>query len=106
MPGVHYVLDGTELAAATQPLMAGLDTPNVPHRSLAVDIARHSGEWVAAVVADTRAQAEDAVEEIDGRYEPLPFVLDAEQAIKPGAVLVHPAHGSNVLLDRTFVWGQ
>ena len=106
MPGVHYVLDGSELAAATLPLMAGLDTPNVPRRPLAVDFARYSGEWVAAVVADTRALAEDAVEETDVQYEPLPFVLDAEQAIKPGAVLVHAAHGSNVLLDRTFVWGQ
>ena len=106
MPGVHYVLDGRELAAATLPLMTGLDTPNVPRRPLAVDTARYSGEWVAAVVADTRALAEDAAEEIDVRYEPLPFVLDAEQAIKPGAVLVHEAHGSNVLLDRTFVWGE
>src|SRR5215470_17248333 len=106
MPGVHYLLDGRELAAATLPLMAGLDTPNVPRRPLAVDTARYSGEWVAAVVADTRALAEDAVEEIDIRYEPLPFVLDAEEAIKPGAVLVHAAHRSNVLLDRTFVWGQ
>ena len=106
MPGVHYVLDGRELAAATQPLMTGLDTPNVPRRPLAVDTARYSGEWVVAVVADTRALAEDAAEEIDIRYEPLPFVLDAEQAIKPGAVLVHEAHGSNVLLDRTFVWGD
>src|SRR3979409_842131 len=33
MPGVHYVLDGAELAAATLPLMAGLDTPNVPPRA-------------------------------------------------------------------------
>ncbi|MGB8576360.1 MAG: molybdopterin cofactor-binding domain-containing protein, partial [Pseudolabrys sp.] len=106
MPGVHYVLDGRELAAATLPLMTGLDTPNVPRRPLAVDTARYSGEWVAAVVADTRALAEDAAEEIDIRYEPLPFVLDAEQAIEPGAVLVHEAHGSNVLLDRTFVWGE
>ena len=53
MPGVHYVLDGRELAAATSPLLAGLDTPNVPRRPLAVDVARYAGEWVAAVVADT-----------------------------------------------------
>ena len=106
MPGIHYVLDGRELAAATLPLMTGLDTPNVPRRPLAVDIARYSGEWVAAVVADTRALAEDAAEEIDIRYEPLPFVLDAEKAIEPGAALVHEAHGSNILLDRTFVWGE
>ena len=53
MPGVHYVLDGAELAAATLPLMTGLDTPNVPRRPLAFETARYSGEWVAAVVADT-----------------------------------------------------
>jgi 3-oxo-Delta1-steroid hydratase/dehydrogenase large subunit len=106
MPGVHYVLDGRELADATLPLMTGLDTPNVPRRPLALDVARYSGEWVAAVVADTRALAEDAAEAIDVEYEPLLFVLDAEKAIKPGAVLVHEAHGSNVLLDNTFVWGE
>src|SRR5690606_31707413 len=65
MPGVHYVLDGSELAEATRPLLAGLDTPNVPRRPLAFEVARYSGEWVAAVVADTRAQAEDAAEEVD-----------------------------------------
>ena len=106
MPGVHYVLDGEELAKATLPLMTGLDTPNVPRRPLALDVARYSGEWVAAVVADTRALAEDAAEAIEIDYEALPFVLDAEQALEPGAVLVHQAHGSNVLLDKTFVWGE
>ncbi|HUL87902.1 MAG TPA: xanthine dehydrogenase family protein molybdopterin-binding subunit [Pseudolabrys sp.] len=106
MPGVHYVVDGRELAEATLPLMTGLDTPNVPRRPLAVDVARYSGEWVAAVVADTRAQAEDAAEAVDVSYEPLPFVLDAEQAMAPGAVLVHEAHGTNVLLDKTFTWGD
>src|SRR5688500_16582422 len=43
MPGVHYVLEGQELAGATSPLAAGLDTPNVPRRPLAVDIARYAG---------------------------------------------------------------
>ena len=106
MRGVHYVLDGAELAAATLPLMTGLDTPNVPRRPLAFKVARYSGEWLAAVVADSRAQAEDAAEELVVEYEPLPFVLDAEDAVKPGAALVHEAHGSNVLLDKTFVWGD
>src|SRR5262245_34910175 len=106
MPGVHYVLDGPELAAATLPLMTGLDTPNVPRRPLAVDVARYAGEWVAAVVADSRALAEDAAEAVAVEYEPLPFVLDGEEAYAPGSPPVHAAHGSNVLLDRTFVWGE
>jgi 2-furoyl-CoA dehydrogenase large subunit len=106
LPGVHYVLDGRELAAATSPLLAGLDTPNVPRRPLAVDVARYSGEWVTAVVADSRALAEDAAELVRVDYEALPFVLDGEQAYAPGSPVVHEAHGSNVLLDRTFVWGE
>jgi CO/xanthine dehydrogenase Mo-binding subunit len=40
MSGTHYVLDGRELAEASLPLMSGLDTPNVPRRPLAVDVAR------------------------------------------------------------------
>jgi len=105
MPGVHYVLDGAELAGATLPLMTGLDTPNVPRRPLAFETARYSGEWVAAVVADTRALAEDAAEALEIDYEPLPYVLDAEKALERDSPLVHQAHGSNVLLDKTFAWG-
>jgi 2-furoyl-CoA dehydrogenase large subunit len=106
MAGVHCVLDGRELAAATQPLLAGLDTPKVPRRPLAVDVARYAGEWVAAVVADTRALAEDAAELVRVDYEPLPFVLDGEAAYASDSPIVHADHGSNVLLDRTFVWGD
>ncbi len=106
MPGVHYVVDGDEIAGATAPLLAGLDTPHVVRRPLAVGTARYAGEWVAAVVADTRALAEDAAEAVAVEYEPLPFVLDGEEAYAKGSPLVHPDHGSNVLLDRTFVWGE
>ena len=107
MPGVHYVLTGDELAAATDPLMNGLDTPNVRRHPLAARRrTRYAGEWVAAVVAETRALAEDATEKLRVIYQPLPFVLNAEQALKSESPPVHPAHGTNVLLDRTFVWGE
>ncbi len=106
MPGVQYVLDGAELAQATLPLMTGLETPNVPRRPLAFEVARYAGEWVAAVVADTRALAEDAAEKVKVNYAKLPFVLDAEQALEKESPLVHEAHGSNVLLDKTFTWGE
>ena len=105
MPGVRYVLEGKELAEGTAILSSGLETPKVPRRPLAVDIARYAGEWVVAVVADSRAMAEDAAEAVAVEYGQLPFVLDAEHAYA-GGVLVHEAHGSNVLLDRTFVWGE
>src|SRR6195256_240236 len=91
MPGVRYVLTGDELAAATDPLMNGLDTPNVKRHPLAVGQTRYAGEWVAAVVAESRALAEDATEKVRVIYEPLPFVLSAEEALKPHSPPVHPA---------------
>jgi 2-furoyl-CoA dehydrogenase large subunit len=106
MPGVHCVLTGAQLAQAVAPLLNGLDTPSVRRYPLAVGRARYAGEWVAAVAAETRALAEDACEKVEVQYEPLAYVLDAEAALDPASPPVHPEHGSNVLLDRTFVWGD
>ena len=66
---------------------------------------RYAGEWVCAVVAESRAIAEDALEKIIIDATPQPFVLDAEEALLPSSPPVHPEHGSNILLDRKFVWG-
>jgi 2-furoyl-CoA dehydrogenase large subunit len=106
MPGVHYVLTGEELARSVEPLMNGLDTPNVRRFPLAVGQVRYVGEWVAAVVAESRAQAEDASEKVRVSYQSSLHVIDAEQALDPSSPPVHAAHRSNVLLDKTFVWGD
>jgi len=104
-PGVLYVLTGEEFCAATDSLVTGVDAPKLTRFALAKDVVRYAGEWVAAVVADTRALAEDAAERVEVEYETLPHVIDAEGAMRPGAPLVHPAHGSNVILHKRFVWG-
>lgn len=106
VPGVHHVLTGADLAAATAPLMNGMPTPEVRRYPLAVGQVRYAGEWVAAVVADSRALAEDASELVVVRYEQLPHVVDGEEAYRPESTPVHPPHGSNVLLDKRFVWGE
>ena len=49
---------------------------------------RWVGDYVAFVVAETRAQAADAAELIEVDYEPLPAIVSTEDAIKPGAPLV------------------
>ncbi len=103
--GVHYVLTGEEFCVATDALAQGLDTPEVKRYALAKDLVRYSGEWVVAVVADTRALAEDAAELVEVDYDVLPHVIHAEDAVRTGSPLVHPAHGSNVLYQRRFVWG-
>src|SRR5262249_30330494 len=105
MPGVHCVLTGEEFCAATESLAIGVDAPKVTRYALAKGVVRYAGEWVAAVVADSRALAEDAAERVEVEYEPLPHVVDPERAMQPGAPLVHPAHGSNVILHKKFVWG-
>ncbi|MDJ0391113.1 xanthine dehydrogenase family protein molybdopterin-binding subunit [Roseomonas sp. E05] len=106
LPGVRAVLTGAELAAAIEPLMNGAHAPLVRRYPLAVGQVRYAGEWVAVVVAESRAIAEDARELIAVEYAPLPFVLDGEAALDPASPPVHPDHGSNVLLDRHFVWGE
>jgi 2-furoyl-CoA dehydrogenase large subunit len=105
LPGVRAVVTGEELARAVDPMLSGLDVPKVRRYPLAVGLARYVGEWVAAVVADSRALAEDAAEKIEVEYEALPHIVDPEAAIAEGAPLVHPDHGSNLLYRRKFVWG-
>jgi len=54
------------------------------------DVVRHVGQRVAAVVAETVAAAEEGVRRVRVEYEVLPAVLDPEDAMTPGAPLVHP----------------
>jgi 2-furoyl-CoA dehydrogenase large subunit len=105
IPGVHAVLTGEELCAAIDPLLPGVDAPQVTRYPLARGVTRYAGEWVVAVVADSRALAEDAAELVMVDYETLPYTVDPEAAIAAGAPLVHPAHGTNVIFQRKFVWG-
>jgi len=73
-----------------------------PHMLLPADKARHVGEAVAAVVAETHAQALDAAEAVVVDYEELPFVLHSEDAMKPGAPPVWDEAPQNTLVDTWF----
>jgi 2-furoyl-CoA dehydrogenase large subunit len=106
MPGVHAVLTGEELCAHTEAMLPGVDAPQVTRYPLALGVARYSGEWVVAVVADSRALAEDAAEAVLVDFEPLPHVIDPAAAIESTSPQVHPLHGSNVIFRRTFHWGE
>jgi CO/xanthine dehydrogenase Mo-binding subunit len=56
---------------------------------VAVEKVRHVGDPVAAVAALDADAADEALRLIDVEYEELPAVLDAQDALKPGAILVH-----------------
>ncbi|HXE27076.1 MAG TPA: xanthine dehydrogenase family protein molybdopterin-binding subunit [Stellaceae bacterium] len=106
LPGVVAVLTGAELAAGTDAVMSGVDAPKVKRWPLAHQFVRYPGEWVAAVVAESRAIAEDAAELVEVDYEPLTPVTDPEAAMLSDAPAVHPDHGSNVLFRKKWVWGS
>src|SRR5207248_2783434 len=66
---------------------------------LAREEVRHVGDAVAFVVAETVAQARDAVEAIEVDWTPLPAVVGVVSAVKQGAPQVWPDHAGNVLFD-------
>ncbi|MCI0850288.1 MAG: molybdopterin-dependent oxidoreductase [Chloroflexi bacterium] len=64
------------------------------------------GEPVAAVAATSRYVAEDALELIEVEYEPLTPVVDAKKALEPDSPLLFEEHGTNVMYERVFTWGE
>ena len=71
------------------------DTKQPFHRPLATDKARHQGDGVAVVLAESRALAKDAAELVEVEYEPLDPVIDPEAALADGAPVVHEEFGTN-----------
>ena len=107
MPGVHAVLTGQDAQARTKPMGTLVPTPRqITHYCLAAGKVRFMGEPVAAVAADSRAIAEDALERIEVEYEPLPVSADAETAMRPEAERLYDALDSNVLWHDRFAYGD
>jgi aerobic carbon-monoxide dehydrogenase large subunit len=95
MPGVNLVLTAPDIAdLGGLPCVAipeGVKVDALHYPVLAGDVVRHVGDAVAFVVADTLEQAKDAAEAMTITWEPLPHVVGALDALKPGAPLVWPA---------------
>jgi aerobic carbon-monoxide dehydrogenase large subunit len=73
-----------------------------PHVLLPADKARHVGEAVVMVVAETKAQAMDAAEAVEVQYEELPFVLHSEDAMRSGAPTIWEQVPDNMLVETFF----
>ena len=103
-PGVIAVVTGAELAKVMTPWVGVLThlkgLKSAPQHPIAIDRACWQGEAVCAVVAKTRAQAEDACELVDISYEPLPAVTDAETALDAKTPVIHPDLGDNLCFER------
>ncbi|MDP7603037.1 MAG: xanthine dehydrogenase family protein molybdopterin-binding subunit [Alphaproteobacteria bacterium] len=109
-PGVHRVITGAEMAGVCQPLVAKLDFApgmiSAPQHALAVDEVAWQGEAVCAVLAASRAQAEDAAELIEVSWRELPVVATPAAALAPGAPPVHSALESNLALEMPLSSGD
>jgi carbon-monoxide dehydrogenase large subunit len=106
MPGVIAVFTGADIPYNPLPMAwpaggsAGIQNNVNTPRTLATDSVKWTGEGVAAVVAETEAQAIDALEAIMVDWEPLPTVVDAEKATQAGAPQLHENAPNNV----AFLW--
>jgi aerobic carbon-monoxide dehydrogenase large subunit len=105
LEGVVAAFSGAELAAdwagslpCAWPVTEEIRMPS--HFPLAFDKARHVGDGVAVVVADSREIAKDAAELVEVEYEPLEAVTDVGKALDADAPLVHDDFETN----ECYVW--
>src|ERR671939_608422 len=102
-PGVIAVLDGRAVAEYCTPWVAvlshlkGIKSP--PQHPIAIERACWQGEACAAVVAESRSQAEDAVALIEAEWQELPVVVDMDEALS-GKQVIHPDLGDNICFKR------
>lgn len=110
VPGVVRVFTGRDVAEICTPWVAVLahlkGLKSAPQHAIAVDRATWVGEPVLAVVAISRAAAEDGVAALLVDYEPLPVVADMETALAPETPLIHPELGDNLVFQRLHVAGD
>jgi len=109
-PGVIAVVTGAELAKVITPWVGVLThlkgIKSAPQHAIAVERACWQGEAVCAVIARTRAEAEDACAFVAVDYEALPAVTDAETALDPATPVIHPELGDNLTFERTLNAGD
>ena len=109
MPGVLAVYDGKDLATVCKPWVATLThlagMKSAPQYPMAIDRACWQGEPVVAVVAKTRAEAEDALQYVQVEWEDLPAALDMNTALDPNTPVIHPELGDNLCFTRSLDTG-
>ena len=95
LDGVEAVFTGTQLAELLGPMPVGTPFPSPAHRAVATDVVRFVGDPVAVVVARDRYVARDAADAITVDYEPLPVVVDPEQAMTGRPAVLHADFPNN-----------
>ena len=103
LPGVEAVITAKNVIQYPYGLYVNDELP------LADTYARYAGDGVAAVAAIDDETAQEAMRLIEIEYEELPYVLDSEEAMKPGIPAVHPERKdvkNNVTFHIDYVRGE
>ncbi|QWG17176.1 xanthine dehydrogenase family protein molybdopterin-binding subunit [Bradyrhizobium sediminis] len=110
VPGVIAVVTGKELADVITPWVGVLShlkgLKSAPQHAIAIDRVCWQGEAVAAIVATSRAVAEDAAEVVRVEYEELEAVTDMRTALDPATPVIHSALGDNLAFERNHDAGE
>jgi aerobic carbon-monoxide dehydrogenase large subunit len=110
LPGVIGIVTGRELEAVITPWVGVLShlkgLKSAPQRAIAIDRVCWQGEAVAAIVATSRAVAEDALERIAVDYEELESITDMRIALDPSTPIIHASLGDNLAFERTHSVGD
>ncbi len=105
-PGVVAVFTGHEVAQYCTPWVGVLGhlkgIRSAPQYAIAPERACWQGEAIAAIVAQTRRQAEDALDHVMVDWDLLPAVTDMEASLA-GDVVIHPDLGDNKCFNRELV---
>ena len=96
MTGVNSLPCGWDLNKAKNIPGVVQDLTMVPHMPLTSDVARHVGDPVAVVIADTQDAAQDGAEKVQVSWEPLASVTATDKAIGSGAAKVHDGAPGNI----------
>src|SRR6266403_662570 len=96
MTGVNSLPCGWDLRKEKNIPGVVQDLAMVPHMPLTSDVARHVGDPVAVVIADSQDAATDAAEKVRIDWEPLPSVTATEKASASGAAAIHADAPGNV----------
>src|SRR5207245_8612727 len=96
MTGVNSLPCGWDLRKAKNVPGVIQDLAIVPHMPLTSDVARHVGDPVAVVIADSQDAASDAAEKVAVDWEALPSVTATDRAAQPGAPVIHAGAPGNV----------
>jgi len=104
LPGVIAIVTGKELSAVITPWVGVLShlkgLKSAPQHAIAIDRACWQGEAVAAIVATSRAVAEDATEIVSVEYRELDAVTDMRTALDRQTPVIHPSLGDNLAFER------